>query len=220
MEFLHFSQGKTDLDKLIPGRLVFDHLRFSPMFHLLNVKYILLPSSVKLNPEYFPRQLSTDRLQVYLNRDYLPRCYIVHKAVLVRDKDLILAVLNSPDFDPRRMVILENKSAPLPLAGSAVHADRARVTAYSSNRVVASATLTAGGYLILADTFYPGWKAFVDGREAEIYRANYVQRAVYLDPGEHTVEFVYSPLSFKIGAGISIAALGVLILLILRVRRD
>jgi uncharacterized membrane protein YfhO len=54
--------------------------------------------------------------------------------------------------------------------------------------------------LVLSDTFYPGWKAFVDGKEEKILRANYNFRAVPLTAGTHRVEFVYDPLSFKLGA--------------------
>jgi hypothetical protein len=52
----------------------------------------------------------------------------------------------------------------------------------------------------LSDTYYPGWKAFVDGKRTKIYRANYTFRALPLSAGTHRVEFVYDPLSFKLGA--------------------
>jgi uncharacterized membrane protein YfhO len=76
----------------------------------------------------------------------------------------------------------------------------------SLNRVYLDANLKAPGFLVLADSFYPGWKCFVDGKESKIYRANYVMRSVFLPSGRHQVEFKYDPLSFKIGAAISIAA--------------
>jgi uncharacterized membrane protein YfhO len=61
--------------------------------------------------------------------------------------------------------------------------------------------------LVLADVYYPGWKAFVDGKAARIYRPNYVVRAVSVPRGRHLEEFRYEPLSCKIGAIISLAAL-------------
>lgn len=61
---------------------------------------------------------------------------------------------------------------------------------------------------MLSDTYYPGWKAFVDGTRQKIYRANYAFRAIPLSAGTHNVEFVYDPMSFKLGIGVTI--LGIL----------
>jgi uncharacterized membrane protein YfhO len=63
----------------------------------------------------------------------------------------------------------------------------------------------------LSDTYYPGWKAWVDGRPEKIYQANYAFRAVPLSAGVHQVKFVYDPVSFKWGAGVTL--LGILICL-------
>ncbi|SVE35408.1 uncharacterized protein METZ01_LOCUS488262, partial [marine metagenome] len=64
-----------------------------------------------------------------------------------------------------------------------------------------------GGYLVLTDMFFPGWYAEIDGEEQKILRANYAFRAIQVPPGEHRVEFRYSPLSFSIGAGLSLFSL-------------
>ena len=52
--------------------------------------------------------------------------------------------------------------------------------------------------------YYPGWKTYVDGREEELLRANYVFRAIPVGPGSHRVEVVLEPLSFKIGLVVSV----------------
>jgi len=66
------------------------------------------------------------------------------------------------------------------------------------------------GWLVLNDTYYPGWRAAVDGQPAEILRANALARAVAVPAGEHRVEFVYDPLSVKIGALVSLVTLCVI----------
>jgi uncharacterized membrane protein YfhO len=68
-------------------------------------------------------------------------------------------------------------------------------------------SLTDDGYLILLDTFYPGWLATVDGQPTPIYRANYIGRAVFLPAGEHTVHFQYHPLSFRLGVWVTLGML-------------
>jgi uncharacterized membrane protein YfhO len=69
----------------------------------------------------------------------------------------------------------------------------------------------APGYLLLTDTFYPGWRATVDGVPAEILRADVAFRALRLEPGEHRVEFSYQSVSLRWGAWISAVALLLLI---------
>lgn len=65
---------------------------------------------------------------------------------------------------------------------------------------------------MLTDAYYPGWRALVDGRPAKIERADYYFRAVYLEGGKHTIEFVYDPLSFKVGLAISLASLALMVI--------
>jgi uncharacterized membrane protein YfhO len=61
--------------------------------------------------------------------------------------------------------------------------------------------------LVLSELWYPGWRACDNGREVKIHRANYLLRSVYLEEGQHTVEFVYDPLSVKVGSWISVGVM-------------
>ena len=81
---------------------------------------------------------------------------------------------------------------------------RVEITDYSPGKIEISARLKEKGRLFLSDSFYPGWKAYVDGKEAGIERESGYYRSVKLIPGEHKVRFVYDPLSFKLGALISV----------------
>jgi uncharacterized membrane protein YfhO len=74
--------------------------------------------------------------------------------------------------------------------------------------------------LVVADAFYPGWKATIDGRPTGIYLADYALRAVELPKGEHLVEMVFDPQSYKVGAAVSLAAwLGLVLLIAVQLRR-
>jgi hypothetical protein len=79
----------------------------------------------------------------------------------------------------------------------------ARITKYGPLEVLVEAELKNAGTLRLSDTYYPGWKAYVDGKETGILKADRIFRAVSLDPGKHLVRFVYDPLSFKLGLWVS-----------------
>ena len=58
--------------------------------------------------------------------------------------------------------------------------------------------------MVLTDIYYPGWKAFIDGTETKIYRADGLVRAIFVPEGDHTIEFVYLPESYTIGITISL----------------
>jgi len=66
----------------------------------------------------------------------------------------------------------------------------------------------------LGDTFYPGWRAYVDGRAVAVHCVDYVFRGVVLPPGEHEVTFVYQPLSFRLGLMVSLVTGSVLAALV------
>lgn len=88
------------------------------------------------------------------------------------------------------------------------------------DRVTVDIAPTAECHLVLADTWFPGWKAFVDGVEREILRANYAFRAVEVRPGDRQVVFVYEPRSFQIGKLVTCSSLALagLILLVMAAR--
>jgi hypothetical protein len=79
------------------------------------------------------------------------------------------------------------------------------ITVYSPHQVVVEAELQESGFLVLSDTYYPGWKVLVNGQEGRIYLADYLFRAVSLPPGRHTVEFRYAPASFRTGLAVTLA---------------
>jgi hypothetical protein len=112
------------------------------------------------------------------------------------------------ETDWSREVLLERApAAALPTPGLERPLLVARLAEDRPERVVAEMTSDSAGLLVLADLFYPGWKAQVDGRPAEVLRADGVFRAVALPPGTHRVVFRYRPLSVWIGGGLSAAAL-------------
>lgn len=149
-------------------------------------------------------------IKVYENRNVLPRAFLVGTCREVRSDDEYKAILSSLEFHPERVVLLDeapkgfpcNESAELSPADESVN-----VTNYQNNFVELEAKLSSQKFLFLSDSYYPGWQAFVDGKHTTIYRADYVFRAILLEPGEHRIRFQYSPLSFKIGASITFVTL-------------
>lgn len=148
---------------------------------------------------------------VYANQDVfftrlpgaLDRAYVVFEALVVDDPNEALEALASPHFDPRKTVILENAGQPVEemvlTADNTGEPASLEWLADRNNSVRIRVTLPAGGYLVLLDSYYPGWQVRVDGEPGEILPANLNFRAVPLAAGKHLVEFVYRPDSLRIG---------------------
>jgi uncharacterized membrane protein YfhO len=88
----------------------------------------------------------------------------------------------------------------------------------SGNTVTIRASSPRDGWLILADTFYPGWQATIDGAPAEIQIANEAFRAVAFPASAHTIEFWYEPRAVFIGLIVSLASLAVITLGLISLR--
>jgi len=83
---------------------------------------------------------------------------------------------------------------------SADHETNLRILAESPNLVTIDTRTGKDGWLLLADTWYPGWEARIDGVLAPVHRGNYLFRTVHLPAGNHRVVFEYRPKSFYSGA--------------------
>ncbi len=190
---------------------------------LLNVRYVLTSSQLDADILRDLRLLNRDGdIRVYENLLCLPRAFVVYRAQVLEQADDALLLLQDPQFDLDSEIILEEQPPPEFVAssrlGSTVHPAgsvdaSAEITSYEPNRVVIHASTPVDGLLFLSDTYYPGWKAYVDGSVTQVYQADYAFRAVHVPPGEHKVEFVYEPESFRLARWISSLALsGVLLL--------
>jgi hypothetical protein len=146
------------------------------------------------------------------NEDALPRAYLV-RHWQVQPRSAAIERVVAGDFDFRRSVILDREPPGLGPAVSPAALEPAAIVAYAPERVEIDVHAAQPGLLVLTDTYYPGWRAYVDGAEVEVLRANGLFRAVALAAGDHRVRFEYRPQSLRIGAAIS-AACAVLIVAI------
>ena len=145
---------------------------------------------------------------VWENRNVLPRAFVVHQAERLGDEQT-LARLRQDSFQPARTVILSSDT-PVVFAGpvgQSAAADATSIDSYTPERVEIRVRADQPGYLVLTDTWYPGWVATVDGTAVPIYRADSIFRAISLTTGSHVVVFEYHPNSFYMGIVISAASL-------------
>lgn len=174
----------------------------------------------RLDPAYF-RLIVDDpfmNMRVYEIDRVRPRAAVVFGARTVADRNQALTLINRSDstkFDPLAETVVCPVGQAYPPAPATVRppAGRAEIVSITPNRIEVEAEAAAPAYLVLADSWYPGWEAVDNGRESPVYLADGLVRAVHLKPGRHRVVFDYRPRSLFWGETASKLALILLVLM-------
>ena len=162
--------------------------RSAPLMQLMDVALIASPSK----PNLVPVTVSEAGGVTFYRAPAAPqRIWLPSASKTVAGPTEALAALADPNFDPAKTLVLE--------AGDETSAAPLAVFTPSSAAVVVPVNLPQDGWVLLADTDYPGWEAAVDGRPAAIRHGDYAFRAVAVPAGAHTVVFDYQPNSLRLG---------------------
>lgn len=181
-------------------------------FELLAVRYVVSwrQEIISQQGEWVESQVlyeDDEGTRLHRLQEPQPWAFVVHEVQFARDSDDAFTLLSAPGFDSLRTVILE-EPLPVPVRGGS---GRAEVVLHQPHQIILEAELDEPGVLVVSEIFYPGWNAYVDGQRVPVYRANGILRAVLLDAGSHQVRMAYEPLSFRVGALISVISWLVLI---------
>jgi Bacterial membrane protein YfhO len=174
----------TDTAKLGTGR-----------FDLESVSHVVLgrPGSIAgLDP---PEQAGS--AWIHRNPNVLPRARLVARPVYAADELAAARALQTLGAQARDHLVVEDADRPLP--EDATSSGRADITRDDPEYVEVTTESPSATYLVLADTFDPGWSATVDGAPAPIRPAYVAFRAVFLPAGSHRVVFTYRPAGFRTG---------------------
>jgi len=209
--------GLSDIHKR-KLRSIYEEINDNLLYYsYLGIKYIIAPQSASAS---FP--LAYDKeVKIYENSHCLERVYIARNIEHSSDYKKAQELIGKSNFDIKNTVVIEEKEPEWynDRANSSPSGGRTAIEEYAANKVRISANLEADGMLVLTDTFYPGWRAYVDGEETKIYRINGLVRGVFLREGRHSIEFIYFPLSFRIGLVISLIFFVFLAILLLIEKR-
>lgn len=177
-----------------------------PAIDLLGVKYML--SGIELPPTAGVRLESQDDSYLYVNTQALPRAFAISSYTTVPNFKAALRMVASTEFRPAENAVFvegegldEANKSPLPTTP-------VRVAVHEANHVSLSGEFVPAEVVVLADSYFPGWRAFQDGRECPILRADYALRAVQIQHPCRTVEFVYLPTSYRTGLFLTLVFAG------------
>ncbi|MBI5657659.1 MAG: hypothetical protein HZC44_12915 [Geobacter sp.] len=193
----------------------------SAMPDLINLKYLIYdPAKYQaekgsLGERFAPVYQSPDGRQVVLeNRNVLPKAWLVPSVVEVADPNQLLAMMQSPVFDPRRMALVESPPLlPMPPPAQAMQFSPGTVqlTGYAGDHITLTVSNGASALLVLGEKYYRGWKATDNGQQVEIVPVDHVLRGVYLPPGDHRLEFFFDPWPFKVGKYLTLSSFAIFI---------
>lgn len=145
------------------------------------------------------------KLNAYRLQGALPQAYFVTGVRHAPSRQEAAGIFIDPAFPSEREVILEEPR--ITERPGVADMGKVKILSYENQQVRCEVQAMAPGFLVLLDSYYPGWCAYVDGERAEILRANYAFRAVAIPAGNHEVCFRYRPLSFSVGSGVTLATL-------------
>lgn len=151
------------------------------------------------------RRIHSGDAKVYRNEGVLPRVFLVPQAVWA-DDDTALTLMQADDFDPTRLVVLAGPNLQAPTPSTVIPPPtpgEVLIAAVEPEIVRLQVRTPTAAWLVLAEAWYPGWEATVDGRPTPIARADLLLRAVHVPAGEHEVVFRFRPLSFRIGLALT-----------------
>jgi hypothetical protein len=197
-----FPEAAEGENMLLAHRGVVPDLR---LLGLLNVRY--LAAAYPVEAEGLVPLGRQDGVYLYRNERALPRAFVVGQVEMAEGLEAALAWLAEAENDPRRAAVVEgsgeHEAGSQGQRAEGREAGEARIVQWTPNRIQVEAE--GPGLLVLSEIYDPDWRAQVDGREAEIVRADGILRGITLEEGLHQVTFAYRPAGLGVGGGLTAA---------------
>jgi hypothetical protein len=166
-------------------------IRLPAVLDMLGVRYVIFRGQPYTNAR--PLFTSFD-YYVVENTHALSRVFIPRRVKVVPDHDERLRELESPNFDPRETAFVETPvELPQECRGEA------EIREEIPTRVKIETRMQTAGLVVLTDLWNKGWRAYLDGQNVPVLRANHAVRGVVVQQGTHSLEFRYQPTSFMWG---------------------
>ena len=206
------------------------------LLNLFNAKYIVSAEKldleglrlVHLEPGGLADDISSesltdlqekDTIKIYQNDKVFPRAFLAENCQIVENEDYYPVIFSSDDFNPKEKVLLNKSPEGLTCdnkANSLNTTELVKIIDYGPNSINLEVNTEKKRLLFLSDAYFPGWEASINGKETEIYRANYAFRSIVVGPGKQRVRFEYNPTPFQISIFISFLTLAFILFTILK----
>jgi hypothetical protein len=211
---LSISQSETRNGNEV-AILRWSHVQPNPHLSLLTGS-LNMSLSLEFEDPSMPLVYHDVNATIYENLKVFPRTFLAWSVMGARDEHDAVLKTRELEWEARQTVVGE---AICPSEISTINSGvgdsgNASIQEYAANRVLIHTFVLRPALLVLTDTYFPGWSAYVDGKSVPIYRVYGVARGIFLAPGSHQVMFRYEPTSFRIGFAISITSATLVALLL------
>lgn len=167
------------------NRIITPHKFESEIINLSGVRYVL--SLNEINSPQLEKVVEEGQTRLYENKNYFPRAFFVKETIsLLGKQDVINSVFQNKD-KLMEVAVVEG------LSSSKWSTGKATIVEYKENSIIIETENESEGFLVLTDTFYPTWKASIDGKNVKILRTDLNFRGVVVPSGNHSIKF-YSSL--------------------------
>jgi len=193
----------------------------NPWFNVTNTRFVIAkpgddalltrPASKvgETPPQYV--KIYDREVQIYENRDAQPRAFLASAILPVTGQDEAIATMKQVAADAAKTAVVEDVSLAqaqsVSSGGGTVQFIKSAAT-----DVTLDVAARSPSFLVLADSYYPGWEATIDGRGSQIFATDLAFEGVFVPAGTHRIEFHYGPQSFRVGLVIALLALVTLVL--------
>jgi hypothetical protein len=169
---------------------------------MLNGKYIVSNQPYQHPALLYLGEDQSQSLYLFRNQAVLPRAFFVESGRVFEDGAERLQFMNTTEFDPRTVALLEE---PLSEEIEAPDSAYARVTHFEPDKLVLDVFTDKQALLVLSEVYYPkGWKAYLeDEKELQIYKTNHILRSMVVPPGNHTITLEFRPATYYSGIRLS-----------------
>jgi hypothetical protein len=170
-----------------------------PALNMLNTKYVIY------NPQALP----------LINPNALGNAWFVEKPIMVENANKEISSINS--FNPAKEAIIVNtfKNQITKPSFPVKENEKIELVSYQPDELQYKYSAMEEKLAVFSEIYYPaGWKCFIDGKESQYFRADWVLRAMVVPAGNHEIKFIFRPASYYIGNKVSLASSVLLILII------
>ena len=165
--------------------------------------------TVKNNNQF--TEIYNDEILIYKNNKAFSRTFIVHNVIVKDNEKLAIKEMKSKNFDPRKAAVIISKNNQPIINGQDNNFDKeilekpdhVSYISQEDKKLVFNTSTKNNGFLVISNIYYPGWKAYIDRQQADIFQTNLAFIGLFLPKGIHEVVLKYEPISYKIGFAVS-----------------
>lgn len=173
---------------------------------LLNVKYLITPPHEALPYPPYAKLVNSPEYSLYENTSALPRAFSVSGLMALNTIEEIKGGLYSGLIDPAKTAVVSSADI-AEIGRSSFRQGTVEIISSAPAETTIKCSFAEPGFIVLSESYYPEWRAFIDGRQTNIYKTFGALKGAVVPQGEHEIKFIYSPVRLSVLIGVSLISL-------------